>query len=275
MADNANAKTDSSLPVATDKVTYSGDADVNLQLVRLVGATGAEGSKTVVEIVDNTYGLAGDVKRVVPGTGATNLGKAEDAAHADGDVGVMLLGVRNDANAARSGTDGDYTPVSTDSAGNVNVLARGPIKSIVAQSSGLTTSTTAYTLGDQVGAQFTLAGAARASGGGGYITGVNLTDVNDIIGAYDVVIYDSSVTPASDNAAFGVSDADHRKIVDVIPLAGSFDMGANRVATAKGLRIPYVCNGGTSLYALLLCRTAHTFFAATTDLELTVYVEPS
>ena len=36
------------------------------------------------------------VSAVVPGTGATNLGKAEDAAHTSGDVGVLGLAVRND-----------------------------------------------------------------------------------------------------------------------------------------------------------------------------------
>lgn len=35
--------------VATDSVTYSGDASQSVQLVRLVYVTGAEGSKTVVE----------------------------------------------------------------------------------------------------------------------------------------------------------------------------------------------------------------------------------
>lgn len=62
-------------------------------------------------------GLLVDVSRIVPGTAATNLGKAEDAAHASGDVGIMALGVRNDTQAAFSGTDGDYTPFAVDSAG--------------------------------------------------------------------------------------------------------------------------------------------------------------
>jgi hypothetical protein len=35
-----------------------------------------------------------DVTSIVPGTGATNLGKAEDAAHSSGDTGVMPLAVR-------------------------------------------------------------------------------------------------------------------------------------------------------------------------------------
>ncbi len=48
----------------------------------------------------------------VPGTGATNLGKAEDAAHASGDVGVMALGVAN-ATVANLVADGDYTPLAT------------------------------------------------------------------------------------------------------------------------------------------------------------------
>ena len=54
MADNLAVKNEATTTVATiatDKVTYSGDADVDLGLCRIVGITGAEGSKTVVEIV--------------------------------------------------------------------------------------------------------------------------------------------------------------------------------------------------------------------------------
>lgn len=55
-----------------------------------------------------------DVTSVIPGTGATNLGKAEDAGHTTGDTGVMALGVRTDTpNEARADTDLDYTPLST------------------------------------------------------------------------------------------------------------------------------------------------------------------
>lgn len=60
-----------------------------------------------------------DVTSLVPGTAATNLGKAEDDAHASGDVGVAVWGVRND-NAATSfsGANGDYTPHAVDAAGS-------------------------------------------------------------------------------------------------------------------------------------------------------------
>lgn len=57
----------------------------------------------------------------IPGTGATNLGKAEDAAHTSGDTGVMALAVRNDAATALAGTTGDYIPLGTDEFGNLRV----------------------------------------------------------------------------------------------------------------------------------------------------------
>lgn len=73
-----------------------------------------------------------DVLSVVPGTGATNLGKAEDAAHASGDTGVMVLAVRSDSAAASSGTTGDYEPLHTDSSGNLRVsVSAGGVSGIV------------------------------------------------------------------------------------------------------------------------------------------------
>lgn len=43
----------------------------------------------------------------------------EDSAHASGDAGFAVWGVRNDTNAARTNADGDYSPISVDSAGRV------------------------------------------------------------------------------------------------------------------------------------------------------------
>ena len=61
-----------------------------------------------------------DVTSVVPGTAATNLGKAEDAAHSTGDAGVMALSVRQNTAASTSGTDGDYQPLITDTNGRLH-----------------------------------------------------------------------------------------------------------------------------------------------------------
>src|SRR3990167_8842281 len=64
-----------------------------------------------------------DVTSVVPGTAATNLGKAEDAAHTSGDVGVMALTVRQNTAAALSGTDADYQPLITDTSGRLHTIS--------------------------------------------------------------------------------------------------------------------------------------------------------
>jgi hypothetical protein len=63
------------------------------------------------------------VTSLIPGTGAANLGKAEDAAHTSGDTGVMALAVRNDAGTALAGTTGDYIPLTTDNLGSLRVNA--------------------------------------------------------------------------------------------------------------------------------------------------------
>lgn len=209
MSDNFPLTPGSGRNAATDEVSYSGDT-ADVQLIRIVGTTGSEGAKTVVEM-------------------------------------------------ARADT--------------YRVTAHRDTLRIAVASSGLTTATTAYTAGDQVGALLTLANAARASGGTGRILGVSLLDANDIIGPYDVVFFRASVTLAADNAAFAISDSDALSLVAVVPLSGAWDIGNNRVAQAHNLNLPYDCSGGTSLYAALITRAGHTFFAAATDLTLIVHVE--
>jgi hypothetical protein len=66
MADNFPVTPGAGRNVATDQVTYSGDT-ADLQLIRLVGATGSEGSKTVVEPVSGEVflGQVGGRSRVI------------------------------------------------------------------------------------------------------------------------------------------------------------------------------------------------------------------
>lgn len=60
----------------------------------------------------------GFIAQIIPGTSATALGKAEDAAHASGDVGVEMLGVRRDQlTAVQTNADGDYSFLATNSGG--------------------------------------------------------------------------------------------------------------------------------------------------------------
>lgn len=157
--------------------------------------------------------------------------------------------------------------------GELRSISHRDLKRISAEVADVTTATTAYTAGDQVGSLITLSDAARVSGGGGVIVGVTLIDQSDIIGAYDVVFFDASVTLASNNAAFSISDADSLTVVGLVQLAGAFDIGNNRVAQAYNIAVPYICSGGTSLFAALICRVGHTFFTSGALLQLNVYVE--
>lgn len=64
---------------------------------------------------------------------ALGLGKEEDSAHASGDTGVMMLGVRTDAGGSRAGANGDYSPILTDALGRVQVADRN-LASVIATS---------------------------------------------------------------------------------------------------------------------------------------------
>lgn len=54
------------------------------------------------------------------GTGATSIGKAEDAASASGDTGIFALGVRRDTPIASASATGDYQEITTNKWGAVN-----------------------------------------------------------------------------------------------------------------------------------------------------------
>jgi hypothetical protein len=82
-----------------------------------------------------------DVLSIVPGTGATNAGKAEDAAHTTGDTGVCLA-VRQDALASSVDTDADYGFLKFDALGAVWVRERHAATGTVTSVNDAATSAT-------------------------------------------------------------------------------------------------------------------------------------
>lgn len=246
-----------------DTRTVGAGADEHRQVV-VIGDPTTAGN---VALVDATFGLEVDVSRVIPGTGGTNLGKAEDTAHADGDVGVLFLGVRN--HFSGSTTDGDYSAVSVSSYGDMHTIGR---KDQLRLTSGtITTNTSSHTAGQQTGGVVTLASAARVSGGTGVITAVVLTDVDDVIGPFDVAFFRSSPTTGGDNTTLSFADGDMANLVGLVQLTGAFDLGGNRVAQAHNISVPYDC-AATSLFAVLVTRFTYTP-TTTTALNLQVTVE--
>ena len=60
-----------------------------------------------------------DVLTVIPGVGATNLGKAVDAVAGGTDTGVATLAIRDDILTALTPADGDYVPLRTSNVGSL------------------------------------------------------------------------------------------------------------------------------------------------------------
>ena len=125
----------------------------------------------------------------IPGTGATDLGKAEDAAHTSGDTGVMALVVRKDTAAALAGTDGDYAPLEVDASGrlhvNVGVLPALAAGTAIVGKVGIDQTTPGTTNLVQIGgslpagtAEIGKLGAGTAMIGAVKDAGTNLTPVN-------------------------------------------------------------------------------------------------
>jgi hypothetical protein len=143
--------------MATDEVAYSGDT-AQVQLVRVVTVTGAEGSKVV-----GALDLASTVRE-------------EDTAHTSGDPGVHILAIRADTDAPTAGSDGDYTSLKCDEAGRLKVAVQPagyPLVTgnITSSSSSIPTNVSrvsnvmVYVAGTFAGVNFTFEGSLNSTNG--------------------------------------------------------------------------------------------------------------
>lgn len=146
---------------AEDAAHTTGDTGVMALAVRQDTATALAANNDYIPLIVDSSGRlhvnvgtgSVSISAVVPGTGATNLGKAEDAVHANGDVGVQVLAVRRDTLASSTSANGDYATFSVDSvgalwtrlAGMTTIALSGSTRGRPIQLTG-TTSGTAVTL---------------------------------------------------------------------------------------------------------------------------------
>ena len=89
-----------------------------------IGSVGLEsGTNAIGKLVANSGVDIGDVDvtSVIPGVGATNLGKAIQSAQGTTDTGVPALVVRNDTLADLAGSDHDYAPLQVNASGALYV----------------------------------------------------------------------------------------------------------------------------------------------------------
>lgn len=147
----ASVSVGTALPTGTNTI---GAVNIAASQTIAVTNTGTFATQPTIQTGTNSIGKISDITTsVVPGTAATNLGKAEDAGHTTGDTGVMSLGVRNDTLAATTNTTADYTQLSTDQAGIV-MTAGAPRALKGRQVTTLTSSTAETTIITSVASTF-------------------------------------------------------------------------------------------------------------------------
>lgn len=108
--------------LALDAILVQDISELTVEVVGGRGAGAASQSVPVVQVGTTTITGTVTANLGTGGTSATSLGKAEDAAHASGDTGVAIFGVRAPA-APVAGTSaaGDYGYVMVDAEGKVVV----------------------------------------------------------------------------------------------------------------------------------------------------------
>lgn len=123
--------------------THAVNATLSAETTKVIGTVNIAASQTVATVT-----TVGTVSAITPGTGATNLGKAEDAAHTSADVGVMALAVRRDADTTLVDTTGDYAPLQVNAAGSLKVAitsGAGSGGTSIADAAAFTRATTSVT----------------------------------------------------------------------------------------------------------------------------------
>jgi hypothetical protein len=130
-------------------------------------------------------------------------------------------------------------------------------------------NTTAYAVGDEMtdtgGAILQFSGAAIGNGGTGAITSLQITNSQNaaVKATGELRLYDTTSTPATDNAAFDASDTVNDTCVAVIPFTTASDgltgTGGNCVYAVNEIYKKYKCAGGdTKLYGRVILKTAYT-----------------
>lgn len=212
-----------------------------------------------------------NVDAVIPGTSATNLGKAEDSAAGSGDTGVFTLAVRRDAEASTT-ADGDYHELQVNPIGRLKT-AQTPRITVVptmgSQTAGL------YSENDFVNAKITLSNIVPFAGGGGEIVLVKVLSKSTQTGTYDVAFFnaDPTSTTISDNGAVQINAADLTKLIGWAHCDDVTSHGTGSCHQAANVGLSFKLPSGTTAYAAVVCRFALNQGSAS-DMILVVDVIP-
>lgn len=168
MGNGATGTGSQRVTIASDNTAFSVNATLSAETTKVIGTVNIAASQTIavtnagtfatqptIQTGTNSIGKISDITTsVTPGTAAANLGKAEDAAAASGDTGVMALGVRNDSlTATQTNANGDYGALSIDTSG-ILIIAGAPRLLKGRQVTTITSSTAETTILTSVASTF-------------------------------------------------------------------------------------------------------------------------
>lgn len=134
---------------------------------------------------------------------------------------------------------------------------REPVADFVSDTT--TGSDAAYATGEQVGGVSSSSLQWALRNGQGYIKSCVVTLASAAGQELDLVLYNDTFTPGTDNSAFAEAAADKAKSVGVINIpAASFKSVGNGIlrATIAVADLPYKCVDGATLYGNLIARGA-------------------
>lgn len=171
----------------------------------------------------------------------------------------------------RSGVKTAVSLIDVSDGADAEQLGLGKSLIITGTSAGLTTASTAYTSGDQMGTEITLASIIRANRGA-VIQSAILIDKAKVLGAVDLFLFGAATTPAADNAANAWSDADMLTTQGIIHFTDVVQSANNYAVMATNLPMVVKPSSGTSIFADLVTRTANTFFGAVGDIVVVLGV---
>lgn len=140
-----------------------------------------------------------------------------------------------------------------------------------------TLDTSQFASGDLMTASvITFADVVDDANGTGHILAARFFDKDNVGQDMSLLLFDSSVTPGTVNAAHTLSTNDIAKYIDVIHTSGTDweSHGNGKTVTVRpGPPIPFHCSGSTSMFGLLVSKGTGTYTATNLTIELTVLVD--
>lgn len=151
-----------------------------------------------------------------------------------------------------------------------SVDPRPVVRRITSQSSSLSVSGANYAANNHIGAIFSFTDASRIAGGFGTITTATIIDQANIIGAVDLHVFKSSVSPAADKTSVNFSDNDMlQNYIGTISFPSPTSFTNNRAVSLSAIGLTYQCTG-TILYGCLVTLSSHGTFNAPTDITISL-----